>query len=440
MAYRSDSYGSDNRDRYDRSSAKERSGFAFEQGAELVRSIGKLTKMKLQQGYGEASDSLSGKARKSRHGHGNVDHLKVARDYYREEFEKLKRKVSYFEDQNRDLEDQNRDLEDALRIEQDNVERVRRSANQMQSTMDNRESFLGDQENDNVVETTFLHLMTDIKNWSGRFGGGNAHSLKGEKLQDYQKVFPFCDDFHALENAVAHPKKSRLFVRGWTAYVMCTKLLRSLDLPPVGVVGEDVWIGNTLADSFHCLENRLWFAGQFSIFILLLSLLTVLDRNVVSYKSFNDWRAFTAELLGKAVSIPDDNPTDEARTLVGVAVADVMDVATAWLKNPADLEATEDALYSIFFRAVQFSRVLRRQRALWSVRFPLGSNRGEPGRLRFEPGFMKNYRVEDEDDVEELKSRFVEHIVTPALYKRGTMNGEKFDCEEAIFEAEVGLA
>lgn len=55
---------------------------------------------------------------------------------------------------------------------------------------------------------------------------------------------------------------------------------------------------------------------------------------------------------------------------------------------------------------------------------------------------MKNYRIEDEDEDNgrKLEQRFVEHIVTPALYKRGTMNGEKFDREEAIREAEVGLA
>lgn len=161
------------------------------------------------------------------------------------------------------------------------------------------------------------------------------------------------------------------------------------------------------------------------------------------YKSFNDWRAFTAELLGKVAAFPEGNPTDEALTLVGVAVADVMDVAKAWQKNPADQRKIEDGLQAIFLRAVQFSRLIRRQRALWSVRFPLGPYGGGPGPLKFEPSSMKNHRVEDDDDDEggrKPEQRFVEYVITPALFKRGTMDGERYDSEAAIVVAEVGLA
>lgn len=139
----------------------------------------------------DGGDSWSGTSRKPKSGHSGFKQLKNERDYLRAEFEKLK-KVPY-------LEDRNCYLEDALRIELGNVERVRRSANTMQSAMDNREAFLGVQENDDVVEANFVNLMSDIKDWSGRFGGGNAHSSKERSSRIIRKfslivptfTFPF---------------------------------------------------------------------------------------------------------------------------------------------------------------------------------------------------------------------------------------------------------
>lgn len=253
--YGSDSYGSDHRERYDRDSTTERNGFAFEQGVEIRHGFDKLRKKLKPRDQG--GDSWSSSSRKAKQGHiSGLEQLKNERDYFRAEHEKLKRKVA-------ELDADKCDLKDALKIEQGNVERARRSANTMQSRMDNRENFLGNQENDKSVENAFQDLMTDIRAWSGAFGGGsgNKHSLKPERLQEYQKVFPSCADLGSLENAIAPSRKPRLFVRGWTAYVMCAKLLRSLDLPPGGNAGEDIWIGSTLAQSFHNLENRLWFAG-----------------------------------------------------------------------------------------------------------------------------------------------------------------------------------
>ena len=100
-----------------------------------------------------------------------------------------------------------------------------------------------------------------------------------------------------------------------------------------------------------------------------------------------------------------------------------------------DLKVAADALYAIFLRAVQLARKLRRQRALWSVRFP---SNPEKGRLRFDPTFMENHLIEeDEVDLEELRKWYVELIATPVLYKRGTMNGEWFEIEEAVQKAVV---
>jgi len=169
-------------------------------------------------------------------------------------------------------------------------------------------------------------------------------------------------------------------------------------------------------------------------------MLIIADRRVVPYKSFNDWRAFTAELLGKAVEFKDEKSVDQARVLVGAAVAEVMDVIRPWHKGGTDeaFHADENKLRGIFINAVQLSKVLRRQRALWSIRLPWASgNDTAASSLRFNPTSMEDERGNEEVSVEELKTRRIEFIVTPALYKRGTMSGERFDLEEARCRAAV---
>ena len=122
-----------------------------------------------------------------------------------------------------------------------------------------------------------------------------------------------------------------------------------------------------------------------------------------------------------------------------------MKVASAWQKTGAieDLQAHERQLHRILADAVRFAQFLRRQRALWSVRFPsrprLPDGKGT-GPLMFDPATMQDHRYDDEDGVEEFKSSYVQLITMPALYKRGTMNGELFEREEAVRLAEVVLA
>ena len=171
--------------------------------------------------------------------------------------------------------------------------------------------------------------------------------------------------------------------------------------------------------------------------------LTTIDRRMVPIKSFNDWRAFTAELLGKAVQVHDGRPIDQTSTLIELAVSEVMEVVRPWHKGgtPETLKADEEKLYGIFISAVQLAQVLRRQRALWSVRLPWAPGMPGPAQpLRFNPISMEDERNNDDVSIEDLKSRCVEFIVTPALYKRGTMNGERFDREEAICRAAVVIA
>lgn len=331
------------------------------------------------------------------------------------------------------------ELQGALSREKEIVERTLQSANQMQSTMDNRELFLGEQANDDVVMATFGQLMGDIKTWSTRFNAGDANAFDEKKIQDYQRVAPHYTKVSQLEYVCAQKRQKRLFVRGWTAYVMCTKLFRSPDLSSAGNFGEDAWIGEKLAYNFGHLEDELWLTGQLLLLPLRLRSNSKIDRSVVSYKSFNDWRALTAELLGKISSVYDDDTAEKTRALVWDAVFEVTKVVKPWHKTGSseDFKVDEDKLHHIFEGAVQFARLLRRQRALWGLRFPTVTSSGT---LMFNPTCMENERDEDEVDLERLRRCSVELIATPALYKRGTMNGELFEKEEAVRKAVVVLS
>lgn len=165
------------------------------------------------------------------------------------------------------------------------------------------------------------------------------------------------------------------------------------------------------------------------------------DRNIVSFRSFNDWRAFTAELLGKCSAVT-QGTKDSKLALpdsVHAAVNDVMDIVYPWHKTGLreDIQKDEDKLHSIFMEGVRLSKLLRRQRALWTIRFPLSIS-ASTNITTFDPACMEDER-NNEETVEELMKRPVEFVVTPALYKRGNSNGERYEKEDARCRAKVVL-
>ncbi|KAH7081491.1 hypothetical protein BKA63DRAFT_210163 [Paraphoma chrysanthemicola] len=359
----------------------------------------------------------------------DLEYVQDEADRYREEAKKWKKLALTFEDENITFREVIEKLKDDVEKEQARVEHTKRSANKMQTTMDNRELFLGDQAHDDNICGSFSGLMTAIKTWSQRFSGGKGDSFKEEEFADYQRVMPLCTVLRDLEGVTSQKKRKRLFVRGWTAYIMSQSLFRTFDI--MGVIGTDVWLEKGLAEDFSYMEKALWYS----------------ERKVISYRSFNDWRAFTAELLTKAVATDSlhEKSDDRARRIVREAVSDVMDVVRPWhvTGDPEDVRADEDQLYRIFRDAAQFAQLLRRQRALWSIRFasrprlPV-KDETRTGPLMFDPSSMKDDRGDDEDmSLEAMKKCYVDIIVMPALYKRGTMNGERFESEEAAVPAIV---
>jgi hypothetical protein len=183
-------------------------------------------------------------------------------DQLRADRNKYKQRARELEDQLAHCETENGRLQADLIDERIRLERTMYSANQMQSSMDNREYFLGEQANDEEVCGMFDKLMNDIKTWSTNFSGGSANTLSESDFSNYQRVVPLYTNIEHLDRVFRVKKQKRLFVRGWTAYVVCTSLNRSLDLPPFGDVGEDVWLDQAMADNFRCLENQLWLTGE----------------------------------------------------------------------------------------------------------------------------------------------------------------------------------
>jgi hypothetical protein len=60
---------------------------------------------------------------------------------------------------------------------------------------------------------------------------------------------------------VGASKKSKLlFVRGWTAFLMTSRVFRTLNL--MGDLGTDLWLETSFAQKLACVENKLWEAGS----------------------------------------------------------------------------------------------------------------------------------------------------------------------------------
>jgi hypothetical protein len=152
-------------------------------------------------------------------------------------------------------------LQDELAKERDRADRTKRSVNLLETEMDSKEFFLGDQaRNDDEVRGKFGSLLSSIKTWSNNFNAGAGYAFKEEMLPDYQRVAPLCIHIERLEHLVNDKRRKRLFVRGWAAYIMMKLLFRTLD--PLGDYGTDVWVEASTADTFARLENKLWFTGQ----------------------------------------------------------------------------------------------------------------------------------------------------------------------------------
>jgi hypothetical protein len=136
------------------------------------------------------------------------------------------------------------------------------------------------------------------------------------------------------------------------------------------------------------------------------------------------------------------------------AVNEVMHLVYPWRKpskaaqaGEAEPQTPESVLAGIFHRAVQFASVLRRQRAMWNFRFPLASTSqpdassiGRAVPLPFDITCMEDKSHREEDmSPEQLRRTSVAVVIAPALFKRGTIQGTRYESEEAMTKALVSM-
>ena len=136
----------------------------------------------------------------------------------------------------------------------------------------------------------------------------------------------------------------------------------------------------------------------------------------------------TVNLLSKLY--PETRPWAEHK--VHEAVVQVMSIAEPWADK--DVVALASELHEIFLRGVEFSRLMRRQRACWSVRFPfaialLVAGGDVAPMLWFDPDAMVDESGEDEEIPKDvLRRKMVEIVVCPSLVKRGNLVWGAFRC------------
>ena len=122
-----------------------------------------------------------------------------------------------------------------------------------------------------------------------------------------------------------------------------------------------------------------------------------------------------------------------------------MSLVANWVATE-DQRKLEDRLRMILSEAVELSRLLRRQRAFWSIR-QAGSvvnrtwNAGcADNLLYFDEGTMDD--IDDDEDSNGGNSltssrKIVEVIISPSLWKHGNTDGERYDSEFCVDRSEV---
>lgn len=316
--------------------------------------------------------------------------------------------------------------------------------------MDNKDLFLEDQaRNDDEVRAKFNSLLGSIKTWSNNFNAGlpGANAFQRKSLFEYRRVAPSCTHLEFLDRLTAEKKHKRLFVRAWTAYVMTEYLFRFLD-PAMGGRLPDVWMPEELAKNVSELENEFWRVSKFPPPCP--SSQTHTDghgenRNAISDRAFNDWRAFTADLLAKSMAHDPKDSETRTRKAVQDAMDRVMELVEPWINssNPDAMRTHTLKLEKICLEAVQFAKFLRRQRPLWSIRFP-STSMEETSETESSMAFDTDTMSDHKGDLEDApvfgptdKQSWVDLMVAPALFKRGNADGERFDREEAVVKAMV---
>ncbi|KAJ4352432.1 uncharacterized protein N0V89_007780 [Didymosphaeria variabile] len=314
--------------------------------------------------------------------------------------------------QNNGLKETIQDLSYQLHYEQQKVVSVKQSANQIQLAKDTNVIIFATQEMDAAIRQKIGALLQDIRTWSGKFScdTGRMPDFKSTKFPEYRRVVPSCNSHADLVHFMnkyqndkgldekrrdkMDKKFKRRFIRGWASFVM----VESCFCP------SDSWLRSADAQAFHHIERLLSGADP--------------TRKGASDRAFHDWKALTAYLLSTVT--PQATQGEDMGKVATDAAIDVINLLHPWAKSSLP-ESLEQQLVGIYQEALQLSRLLRTQRAHWELNFPTG----DASALPYD---MISMEDDDDEDIDVVSpNRMVEMVIEPALSKRGTMDGTKFE-------------
>ena len=169
---------------------------------------------------------------------------------------------------------------------------------------------LGPQVYDNAVQQKFDYLFASIKTWSSEFR--EFKKLSKCEAREFQAVLPSCTSLSQMNDLFAVNKKRRLFVRGWAAYIMSTKLswlveqdksYRSWNL--------NQWLDETSAQSFSQIEEKLRSAGKSAI--LPMQVLRKLQQTLTNFEVQTSKTFLLVNIMNGERSLPNfyGNRTEE---------------------------------------------------------------------------------------------------------------------------------
>lgn len=157
-------------------------------------------------------------------------------------------------------------------------------------------------------------------------------------------------------------------------------------------------------------------------------------REDVSLREIHDWRALTAYLLSKVT--PDDTQRMSMEDIASSAASEVLDLLDPWAK-PSQSEELKQQLADIYQDAIKLSCLLQEQRAHWKLSFL--NECWSAGTLFYSSAHMED--IDTSSKSVASPDKMVEIVVEPALSKRGTMNGTKFEAGACVMmKAKVCLA
>lgn len=162
-------------------------------------------------------------------------------------------------------------LRNALESEKLTASKVKLSADKMQLIMDNKDLFVGIEQNDDVIMTKFRNLFGQITSWSKRFRKSDNADLDGLSTQtrlEFERIAQGCltpgptvgqEEPRLWDSA----KMIRMLIQGWVGLIISEKMfiiLSGVSLP--SSAGRDVWIGDATDLNVGTIGYKLATAGK----------------------------------------------------------------------------------------------------------------------------------------------------------------------------------